>query len=248
MSDLGAKAPSSRVQDGTWLPRRGGHVALQLAAACLMVLATHGFLATGARQYSDVPLAFFILATVVLFAVKDLEFHRGPGLAALAGVTASCALWTKNEGILFLLAIALMRCATHWRSRSWRDYFRELGWFGLGLLPVLAVAVLFKNGVPVNDVVNSAALGQMGDRYDRAHLARLVVKPEIRGQGAGRRLLEMMIDVVREATDYSKVALFVYKDNEPAYQCYQALGFTVQEYPEKAPLKDKCYYLARDIR
>lgn len=89
------------------------------------------------------------------------------------------------------------------------------------------------------------AFGQMGSRYGRAHLARLVAKPETRGQGVGRRLLEMMIEVARSAADHSEIALFVYKDNVPAYQCYLALGFEVQAYPDDAPMPDKCFYLTR---
>lgn len=92
-----------------------------------------------------------------------------------------------------------------------------------------------------------AAFGQLGARYDRAHLARLITHPAMRGRGVGRRLLEGLIDKARDEQNFSKVALFVYQDNEPAYQCYLALGFDIQPYPENAPMADKCFYLARDI-
>jgi ribosomal protein S18 acetylase RimI-like enzyme len=92
-----------------------------------------------------------------------------------------------------------------------------------------------------------AAFGQLGARYDRAHLARLITHPAMRGRGVGRRLIEGLIDEARHEQNFSKVALFVYRDNQPAYQCYLALGFEIQAYPENAPLADKCYYLARDI-
>jgi ribosomal protein S18 acetylase RimI-like enzyme len=93
-----------------------------------------------------------------------------------------------------------------------------------------------------------AGFGQVGDRYDRAHFARLVANPAMRGQGVGSRLVEMMIGVVRQEGKYSKLALFVYKDNGPASRCYSALGFEVQEYPHDAPLKDRCLYLVRETR
>ncbi|MEK6247594.1 MAG: GNAT family N-acetyltransferase [Planctomycetales bacterium] len=92
-----------------------------------------------------------------------------------------------------------------------------------------------------------AAFGQLGSRYDRFHLARLVANPGMRGQGVGRKLMEMMIEAARKRQDHSRIALFVYKDNEPAYRCYQALGFEVQEYPEGAPMSEKCFYLARSV-
>jgi len=91
------------------------------------------------------------------------------------------------------------------------------------------------------------AFGQLGTRYKRSHLARLVVNPEIRRQGAGRKLLEMIIDVARESQECEEVALFVYKNNESAYQCYLALGFEVQAYPDDAPMADKCFYLTRPV-
>jgi ribosomal-protein-alanine N-acetyltransferase len=92
-----------------------------------------------------------------------------------------------------------------------------------------------------------AAFGQIGKRYKRSHLARLIVHPEMRGQGVGRRLLEQLIGIARDAQECEEVALFVYKDNEPAYRCYLALGFEVQDYPEDAPMRDRCYYLSRPI-
>ena len=90
-----------------------------------------------------------------------------------------------------------------------------------------------------------AAFGQIGSRYQRTHLARLISNPRMRRQGLGRKLLEMMIDVVRIEQDHSEVGLFVYRDNTPAYQCYLSLGFEVKEYPKGAPMKDECYYLTK---
>jgi ribosomal protein S18 acetylase RimI-like enzyme len=69
----------------------------------------------------------------------------------------------------------------------------------------------------------------------------------MRRQGVGRKLLETMIDIIREEQHHSEVGLFVYRDNAPAYQCYLALGFEVQEYPDDAPLRDVCYYLTKTI-
>lgn len=92
-----------------------------------------------------------------------------------------------------------------------------------------------------------AAFGQLGSRYDRFHLARLVANPRMRGRGVGRKLLEMMIDAARKEQNHDEIALFVYRDNEPAYRCYRALGFEMREYPDGAPMADKCFYLARAI-
>ena len=87
----------------------------------------------------------------------------------------------------------------------------------------------------------------MGTRYGRSHLARLVANPSMRGQGVGRKLLEMMISVAGKEQDVEEMALFVYKDNEPAYRCYLALGFEVKDYPEGASLRDVCFYMTRPV-
>jgi ribosomal protein S18 acetylase RimI-like enzyme len=96
-----------------------------------------------------------------------------------------------------------------------------------------------------NPAGDFAAFGQMGVRYGRSHMARLVANPDMRGQGIGRTLLEKMIAVARMEPDVEEMALFVYKDNEPAYRCYLALGFRVQDYPDAAALRDKCFYMTR---
>jgi len=92
-----------------------------------------------------------------------------------------------------------------------------------------------------------SAFGQLGKRYKRSHLARLVVHPDLRGHGVGRQLLQHLIGVAREAKECEEVALFVYKHNEPALQCYLALGFEIQDYPDDAPMRDLCCYLSRPI-
>ena len=97
---------------------------------------------------------------------------------------------------------------------------------------------------PANEL---AAFGQLGSRHDRFHLARLVANPRMRGQGVGRKLLEMMIETARNEQSHEEIALFVYRDNEPAYRCYLALGFEVHEYPDAAPMADKCFYLTRPV-
>ena len=93
-----------------------------------------------------------------------------------------------------------------------------------------------------------AAFGQLTFRYGRSHLARLVVNPSMRGQGVGRQLLKGLIGKAEENPDIGEIALFVYRDNEPAYRCYSGEGFRVQPYPDGAALRDECYYMTRIAR
>ena len=90
-----------------------------------------------------------------------------------------------------------------------------------------------------------AAFGQAYDRHGRGHLARLVSSPHLRRQGAGRKLIEMIVALLESTQAYDEYSLFVFRDNTPAYQCYLSLGFVVQDYPEDAPMLEKCYFLTR---
>jgi len=90
------------------------------------------------------------------------------------------------------------------------------------------------------------AFGQVYDRHDRGHLARLITHPTMRRQGIGKRLLGMLSQAARQHSGHTQYSLFVYKDNEPAYRCYLAAGFVVEKYPDDAPMKDRCYFLTRE--
>ena len=92
-----------------------------------------------------------------------------------------------------------------------------------------------------------AAFGQVYERYRRINLARLIVHPELRGQGVGGRLVELLIDVGPRIVDRPELSLFVYRDNTPALECYQQAGFRIQDYPLDASMGDLCFYLTRPV-
>lgn len=89
------------------------------------------------------------------------------------------------------------------------------------------------------------AFGQVYDRHDRGHLARLITHPEKRRQGIGRRLIALLIKAAQRVCGHTEYSLFVYRDNEPAYRCYLETGFVLQEYPDDAPMAEKCFFLTR---
>ena len=90
-----------------------------------------------------------------------------------------------------------------------------------------------------------AAFGQSYDRYGRGHLARLIANPDMRRRGAGSRLIELIIASLEAHEAFDEYSLFVYRHNIPAYECYLSSGFAVTDYPEDAPMADKCYFLTR---
>lgn len=53
----------------------------------------------------------------------------------------------------------------------------------------------------------------------------VIVRPDLRGHGVGRKLLEENIRIAREVLCCSKITLEVRADNEIAQHLYQALGF-----------------------
>jgi hypothetical protein len=129
---------------------RGGATGL---LAGVVLLSSDYFLRHGAYQYADTPLAFFILATIVLtiFHLRDPGKPRAP--IALAGLCASCAAWTKNEGIVFLVCwivsqgIAIVLPAARGRG-TW-----SLLAAAAGLAPITAIVIYFKMALaPANDL------------------------------------------------------------------------------------------------
>ena len=76
----------------------------------MALIATPAFIEQGTSQYADVPLSFFLLATVVLVRFDDAvvsESSGAKGLLGLAGLALSFGAWVKNEGLLFLLALVV---------------------------------------------------------------------------------------------------------------------------------------------
>jgi ribosomal protein S18 acetylase RimI-like enzyme len=79
--------------------------------------------------------------------------------------------------------------------------------------------------VLVDDAGELVAYGELWiDNDEReVELARLIVAPQRRSRGIGRRLVAMLTDEARRHHRF--VALRVHPDNEPARRCYAAAGF-----------------------
>jgi hypothetical protein len=132
--------------------------------AVVILASTPIFLEKGSSQYADMPLGYFFLATGVLLSLHEATGGRGH-LAVLAGAMAGFAAWTKNEGLLFLLAVMTARLVVVVRAHGWREWGKEVLFFGLGLLPALACLVYFKTRLaPPNDLVAGQGLGPTIER------------------------------------------------------------------------------------
>lgn len=112
--------------------------------AGIALLGTPFLIKHGASQYADVPLGFFILATLVVFSLHDHAAGEPAGLLIMAGLMAGFAAWTKNEGLLFVPIVVLARLLAVVPARGWSSWWGETRMFAAGLLPVLLVVLTFK--------------------------------------------------------------------------------------------------------
>lgn len=92
-----------------------------------------------------------------------------------------------------------------------------------------------------------AAFGQLYERFACINLARLVVNPDMRGHGVGKKLVQALMDEAPARFGKDRFSLFVYRENTPAYECYKAMGFVVTPYPAGVEHADVCYYLTRPL-
>ncbi len=91
------------------------------------------------------------------------------------------------------------------------------------------------------------AFGQFYDRGGYINLARIGVRPGLRGQGIGRLFVTKLMAVGREQLQLPAYSLYVYRDSESALRCYRALGFDVKPFPSGEKLADLCYYMTRPV-
>ena len=122
--------------------------------AAMILLGTPFFIVMGASQFADVPLAFFILATLVLLSLQVRSPENQPGALILAGLAAGLCAWTKNEGILFLLIVAGSLFCMAVYAGGWRSALNRTAGFLAGALPILLMVIYFKTQLsPANDLM-----------------------------------------------------------------------------------------------
>jgi hypothetical protein len=130
----------------------------QAALATIVLLASPLIINDGISQQADIPVAGFILASLVLVALYFKT--RESNLLLLAGLTTSLTAWAKNEGFLFIFvstALLIVFLATQGQIRVIKKY-------AIGVAIPLAVILLFKLTLPVaNDLFAKNDLAQLLD-------------------------------------------------------------------------------------
>jgi hypothetical protein len=133
---------------------------------CLTLLGTPSYLYWASAHYADIPLSFFFLGTLALIAI---HFESKPEqgdlrMLGLAGFLAGCAGWTKNEGILFIVAVAAALLVPVFRYR--REALTRFKAFGAGAaLPVLIIT-FFKLTNNVSNYVVAYKEGKLQRMFD----------------------------------------------------------------------------------
>jgi hypothetical protein len=116
----------------------------QALLAVLVLLGTSYFVKLGGNQMADIPLSFFITAALVLLLLNG-EAERWSGhRQALAGLSAGLAAWTKNEGLLFVVALFTAQAITAFKGRTLHRYCREMLLILAGAAGILLIVGSFK--------------------------------------------------------------------------------------------------------
>lgn len=109
----------------------------------------------------------------------------------------------------------------------------------------------FKNDASINELSSKVlvsttgellAFGQYYLRLGRCHLARLVVNPDLRGQGLVAELITQLSIAAKRELAVDSFSLFVMADNQGAIKAYSKLGFQLADYPETMEV-DNCLYM-----
>ncbi len=109
----------------------------------------------GFKQYADMLVAFFFLASNYLLFLADWSRRENSSMLILVGLTTGAALWAKNEGWAFLLALGFSEVVRILLDNfRFRDLIKRWLFFSIGLAPVLVTALIFKFFVATpNDLV-----------------------------------------------------------------------------------------------
>ena len=142
--------------------------------AGMVLLTTPIYLEQSAMQTADVPLAFYFLATVVLLTAVERTGRLQP--LFLAGVTAGLASWTKNEGLLFLIAALTASLTLTMKQRSFRPSFKQALVLLSGTAPALLTGWWFRDTVaPPNDLMNQQVGHVLTKLADPARYAQILL-------------------------------------------------------------------------
>jgi hypothetical protein len=143
----------------------------------ILLLGTPFFLSHSASQYADVPLAFFFLSAVAIFFIYDQTAQKCSRLLVLGGLLSGFSAWTKNEGLLFVTLLLLVRLPVTVPNYGWKGYGKNLAFFMVGLLPIVSFIGFFKFFLsPSNDIISLLRTDQLFQKLTDVKRVFLIAK------------------------------------------------------------------------
>jgi hypothetical protein len=144
-----------------------------------VLIGSPGYVLHATSGYADIPLSAFIVSTIALICLYESDESKPPGLIALAGFMAGCAAWTKNEGVPFALATAVILFLPFFRTRS--AALRRITGFAAGLaLPLAAIAYFKLTVAPPNDLFDNRNSADLLAKISDSSRYLIILKSYIR--------------------------------------------------------------------
>ena len=117
---------------------------IQGSLAGLTILMTPSFVLHGTSQYADVPLSFFLVASIALLHIHESRPRMDRRLLLLSGVMGGLAAWTKNEGLLFVMALVVSRFVVDLPTLGLRESLNRIRDLAKCFVPSVLLILLFK--------------------------------------------------------------------------------------------------------
>ena len=137
-------------------------------------------------QYADMPLAFYFLAANLSLYISQTKHPDDQRYLFLTGMFTGAALWTKNEGYAFLIAIVITEIIYSLISN--KHFIAIINrWFSItvGCLPFIITRIIFDVSLaPNNDLISGTTLSE---------IIKQIVDPA-RIQLIGNHFLRLIID------------------------------------------------------
>lgn len=75
------------------------------------------------------------------------------------------------------------------------------------------------------EMVGFFTMRKLEEAGDEVRFGFVIVNSEKRGEGYGRRILQLGVQYAKEHWGAKKASLGIFENNQPAYRCYRAVGF-----------------------
>jgi len=185
--------------------------------ATLILTSTPFFLDHGSSQYPDTMLSLFFLSSCVFLSMAERSKDSKTKFIFMAGLTASLAVWTKNEGALFLLALLTSQFLL---MRNLKAQVRTTLLLVVGALPVLVIVIYFKlNLAPPNDLFIHQSVAIFEKLFDLNRYSYVLIRFIQMSTAFGNGIISPLIVLII-------YAILVGKDQNYPYKSYRQIMIT----------------------